>query len=150
MILYSRPLHPPKKSCPPPKWNVVKHKKTCTPLCGKGVQSYQNHQHFSAQKFPPPFRFRLAAKTALWWGFLRFRAGFAALDSGPILRRIFGLHLFCQHKTSKGGYPDTICVRITVLTLQKPSWNCQGSRRAFLSTGCVLCPSCPLPRTMGP
>ena len=36
-----------------------------------------------AQKFPPPFRFRLAAKTALWWEFLRFRAGFAALDSGP-------------------------------------------------------------------
>ena len=36
-----------------------------------------------AQRFPPPFRFRLAAKTALWWEFLRFRPGFASLDSGP-------------------------------------------------------------------
>ena len=45
------------------------------------------------QKFPPPFRFRLGAKTALWWEFFRFRAGLAALDPGPILRRIFGLHL---------------------------------------------------------
>ncbi len=36
-----------------------------------------------AQKFPPPFRFRLAAKTALWWEFLRFRPGFALLDSRP-------------------------------------------------------------------
>lgn len=26
----------------------------------------------AAQKFPPPFRFRLAAKTALWWEFLPF------------------------------------------------------------------------------
>ena len=37
----------------------------------------------TAQKFPPPFRFRLAAKTALWWEFLRSRPGFASLDSGP-------------------------------------------------------------------
>ena len=45
------------------------------------------------QKFPPLFRFRLGAKTALWWEFFCLRAGFAALDSGPILRRILGLHL---------------------------------------------------------
>ena len=49
----------------------------------------------TAQKFPPPFRFRLAAKTALWWEFLRFRPGFASLDSGPrktgirVMARIF-------------------------------------------------------------
>ena len=49
----------------------------------------------TAQKFPPPFRFRLAAKTALWWEFLRFRPGFASLDSGPrktgirVIARIF-------------------------------------------------------------
>ena len=32
-----------------------------------------------AQKSPPPFRFRLAAKTALWWGCLRFPPKSAAL-----------------------------------------------------------------------
>ena len=34
-----------------------------------------------AQKFPPPFRFRLAAKTALWWEFLCFPLRLAPLDS---------------------------------------------------------------------
>ena len=49
-----------------------------------------------AQKFPPPFRFRLAAKTALWWEFLRFRAGFAALDSGPIFFGVRRIAPFCN------------------------------------------------------
>ena len=45
-----------------------------------------------AQKFPPPFRFRFIAKTALWQEFLRFssRKRFAGLPDEEIERDAIG------------------------------------------------------------
>ena len=47
----------------------------------------------TSSEIPTAAPFPASPKTALWWEFLRFRAGFAALDSGPILERIHGPHL---------------------------------------------------------
>ena len=96
-----------------------------------------------AQKFPPLFRFRLAAKTALWWEFLRFRPGFASLDSGPKKTGDagYGLHLFCQHATARRKRHIS-CGDVFMLRIKSSSRaHSAAPLRAALGPPSVLVPS---------